>query len=165
MAATQTEQTGARAIFPCLDEPSLKASWELSIIRDNRYFESCYSNTPLISTTSYRDIEWSIDKFEQSVKIPSYLISFVVSNFKKIEKKSPKYGVTVQIAAKQENIVNGDGDSALDLAAEIIDFYSDYFNIPYPAPKFSNMKIYKLFQKSIKFMNNLFKFKLPCLIM
>lgn len=153
MASTQMEPADARRAFPCMDEPNFKASWQLTMIRDSRNFESSYFNSPLISTTPHSDQNWSVDKFEQSAKMSSYLVAFVVSNLKKIEKKSPKYGVTIEVVGKPESIDNGDGEFALNEAAEIIDYYSDYFNIPYPNAKSSKIfflnKILNLFDITI----------------
>lgn len=71
----------------------------------------------------------------------TYLVAFVVSNFELIEKKSPKYGVDIGVAARQLAIRDGEGDFALDEAAKIIDFYSDYFNVSYPTPKSTQVAI------------------------
>lgn len=94
----------------------------------NVFFLVCYLSDP----------EWSVDKFEVSVKMSTYLVAYIVSNFKKISMKSPKYGVEIEVAGRPEAIDNGEGDFALKEAAEIIDYYSDYFNISYPLQKSCN---------------------------
>jgi aminopeptidase N len=66
----------------------------------------------------------------------SYLVAFIVSNFKTIQKISSK-NVLVEVAAKPEPINNGDGEFSLNEASEIIDYFSDYFDVPYPLEKSS----------------------------
>jgi len=104
--------------------------------RHNKNYKYTYFNTPLErSNKDPINPEWSIDSFSESVKMSSYLVAFVVSNFEMIEKKSPKYGVDISVAGRPEAIANGDGDYALGQAAEIIDFFSDYFDTKYPIEK------------------------------
>ena len=67
----------------------------------------------------------------------TYLVAYVVSNFNKKSMKSPKYNVDIEVAGRAEAINNGEGDFALSEAAEIIDYYSDYFQIEYPLNKSS----------------------------
>ena len=67
----------------------------------------------------------------------SYLVAFIVSNFDRVKKISPKYGVEIEVAARPDAIRNGDSDFALDLATDVIDFFSDYYNISYALKKSS----------------------------
>lgn len=67
----------------------------------------------------------------------TYLIAFVVADFKKIQTFSPKHKVLIEVAARPQAIDNHEGDFALEEAANIIDFFSDYFGTKYPLPKSS----------------------------
>ena len=69
----------------------------------------------------------------------TYLVAFVVSKFEKINGTTPK-GVLVEVAARPEAILNGEGDYALKEAMTIIDFFADYFNVSYPLKKSSKLK-------------------------
>ena len=71
----------------------------------------------------------------------TYLVAFVVSNFKSIRKLSPKYKVLMEVVGRAEAIDNGEGTFALDEVASIIDFYSDYFQVKYPMAKSSRLLI------------------------
>ena len=66
----------------------------------------------------------------------TYLVAFVISNFESVPKYSNK-SVLIEVAGRPEAIRNGEGDYALDEAAQIIDFFADYFNISYPLDKSS----------------------------
>lgn len=137
MASTHFEPTDARRAFPCFDEPALKAEWQLTVIRHKTFSESLF-NTPLISSQPYaQDKDWIVDRFEKSVKMSTYLVAFVVSNLEKITQQSPRFNVTIEVYARPEAIQANEGDFGLKEAAEIIDYFSEYFNVPYPLKKSS----------------------------
>ena len=66
----------------------------------------------------------------------TYLVAFVISDFKKIEKTSAT-GVKIEVAAKPHSIDAGEGDFSLGEAAQYIDFFADYFDLAYPLEKSS----------------------------
>ena len=78
-----------------------------------------------------------IDYFEKTVSMSTYLVAYVISNFKSIKRNSDKHGIEVEVAARPEPIINGDGMYALDQAAQILDFFTDYFEVKYPLKKSS----------------------------
>jgi aminopeptidase N len=67
----------------------------------------------------------------------TYLVAYVISEFKTIKKKSKKYNIEVEVAARLEAVENGDCDYALEQSTKIIDYFSDYFGINYPISKSS----------------------------
>ena len=79
---------------------------------------------------------WIVETFKETPPMSTYLVAFVVSDFKQISKKSTK-GVDVEVYAKPQSIDNDEGKFSLDEATKLIDFFSDYFEIRYPIPKTS----------------------------
>ena len=71
----------------------------------------------------------------------SYLVAFVVSNFKVINMNSSKYNTLIEISAKPESIERGDGDFALKEAGLILDYFGDIFDMVYPLKKLTNIAI------------------------
>uniref|UniRef100_A0A803Y759 Aminopeptidase n=1 Tax=Meleagris gallopavo TaxID=9103 RepID=A0A803Y759_MELGA len=73
------------------------------------------------------------DHFDTSVKMSTYLVAFIVSDFKSISKVT-NHGVKVISVYTVPEKIN-QAHYALDAAVKLLDFYEDYFSIPYPLPK------------------------------
>lgn len=127
--ATQFESHHAREVFPCIDEPAAKATFDLSLTTDINL--TVLSNMPVKSQTTNED--HLISSFETTPRMSTYLLAFAIGELQKKTAKT-KSGVDVSIYA---TIVQpGDSlDFALDIATRAIDFYDDYFGTPYPLPK------------------------------
>lgn len=128
LATTQFEPTSARRAFPCLDEPEMKAVFEISIIVNTKYH--ALSNMPVREKKSLPGK--TLYSFQPTVKMSSYLIAFIISDFESISKKT-KNGILVSVYTPpgKTHLAR----YALDAAVGMLDYYQSAYGIEFPLPK------------------------------
>lgn len=128
LIATQFESHHAREAFPCIDEPEAKATFSLTLTTPKG--ETVLSNTPVKrQKTSGKS---TVTQFEPTPLMSSYLLAFVFGELKYLEKKT-KSGIKVRTYATPANTKHT--EFALDIAVKCLEFYNEYFGIPYPLEK------------------------------
>jgi len=130
--ATQFESHYARKCFPCVDEPSAKATFDLSITVNSPDVQTVLSNMPGEQVNH----TW---RFQTTPKMSTYLLAFVGGNFVSKSDRT-KRGVKVNVYATPAQ-PTGLLDYALDTAVKSVEFYEDYFGIDYPLPKLDNVAL------------------------
>jgi aminopeptidase N len=129
LLATQFESHHAREVFPCIDEPEAKATFDLTLLTPDKN-ETILANTPVNKQeTKNHMLETS---FETTPVMSTYLLAFVVGELGFIEAKTST-GTTVRAYATPDNVAHL--KFALDVAVKCLEFYEDYFGIPYPLAK------------------------------
>ncbi|TSM85984.1 Endoplasmic reticulum aminopeptidase 2 [Bagarius yarrelli] len=129
LASTHFEPTSARMAFPCFDEPVFKANYSVRIRRGASHI--ALSNMPIEQTVK-KDGGLFEDWFETSVRMSSYLVAFIVCDFKSVRGRTTT-GVDVSVYAAPHKLHQT--HYALEAAIRILEFYETYFNIYYPLPK------------------------------
>lgn len=125
---TQFESHHAREVFPCIDEPEAKATFDLSLTTAKD--ETVLSNTPIKSEKKAGSSKTTV--FEQTPIMSSYLLAFVVGSMK-YKDATTKAGVIIRAYATPAKV--DEVDFGLETAVKCLEFYDDYFGIPYPLPK------------------------------
>jgi puromycin-sensitive aminopeptidase len=128
LIATQFESHHAREAFPCIDEPEAKATFDLTLTTPAG--ETVISNTPVKKQSTEGTVTTST--FETTPKMSTYLLAFVYGDMSYTEAKT-KDGTVVRCYATPDNVQYT--DFALDCAVQTLEFYNEYFDIPYPLAK------------------------------
>ena len=135
VATTQFESTYARWSFPCWDEPAIKATFKVTLVAPKDTL--ALSNMPPVSESNREDGK-QVVIFDESPLMSTYLLAFIIGNFDYVE-TTTKTGVKVRVytaPGKKEQ-----GLFALDIGARSLDYYTEYFNTPYPLPKLDLVSI------------------------
>src|SRR5258708_4114782 len=93
-AVTQFEPTDARRAYPSFDEPALKATYDVALVVDAA--DTAISNTNIISDTPGPVAGKHTLRFATTPKMSTYLVAFLVGDFKCTEGKSD--GVPIRLA-------------------------------------------------------------------
>ncbi|HVP62861.1 MAG TPA: M1 family metallopeptidase [Myxococcaceae bacterium] len=136
-AFTQFEQTDARRAFPCVDEPSAKIPWELTLRVPAGL--TAVSNTSVASETPAGEGTKEV-RFRQTRPLPSYLVAFGVGPFE-MENARPagRRRVPVRIVAPRGRA--HEGAWAARVTPEILEALEEYFGIDYPYEKLDVLAI------------------------
>ncbi|KAJ8960570.1 hypothetical protein NQ318_013859 [Aromia moschata] len=78
LVATQFEPTSARRAFPCFDEPSFKATFDVFVTHPNEY--DVLANMPELRHISLTNNQTKV-QFKTTPKMSTYLVALVVSKF------------------------------------------------------------------------------------
>jgi aminopeptidase N len=130
MASTQFQATDARRAFLCWDEPAVKATFSLTLTVP--VCLTALSNTPEVSVARLPLGKQKTVVFKRTLKMSTYLLAWAVGEFEYIS------GITKQnvlVRCITPPGLSAQGDFALRVAIRALEFYNDYFKIPFPLPK------------------------------
>jgi len=129
LLATQFESHHAREVFPCIDEPEAKATFD--VILTTEQGTTVLGNMPVKSQKVENDL--LVTTFDTTPRMSSYLLAWVTGDLQR-KTAVTKNGVEVNIWATPAQPLES-LDFALDIATRTIDFFDRYFDTPYPLPK------------------------------
>jgi aminopeptidase N len=133
MLGTQFEATDARRFFPCWDEPAFRSRFQLTVVIPENWL--AVSNMPIESekkVTGGKEV-----RFAATPLMSSYLNVFVAGELDLIESRSGPTQIRV-IATKGKAEL---GRYALEATTQILQYYNDYFGVPYPLPKLDQIAL------------------------
>jgi puromycin-sensitive aminopeptidase len=129
LLATQFESHHAREVFPCIDEPEAKATFDMSLVTNKG--ETVLGNTPIIKQEE-KDAKLHTT-FATTPIMSTYLLAFITGKLDYLESKTSDGKTVVRTYATPENVAFT--DFALECAVKTLEFFNEYFAIPYPLEK------------------------------
>lgn len=136
IATTQFESTDARRAFPCFDEPEYKSVFSVSLIIKKDLF--CVSNASIKNVEENHTKQLKKIDFENTIPMSTYLVAFIVGPFEASK--------AINVGGTDLRIIfpKGKGhlcDFALELGKYSLEYFSDYYKIPYPGDKLDMIAI------------------------
>ncbi len=122
-AVSQFEPTDARRAYPCFDEPALKATYDITMVVDSG--DTAISNANMISDKAGPVAGKHTLRFATTPKMSTYLVAFLVGDFKCTEGKSD--GVPIRACATPDKV--GLTKFAVESAKYVLHYYDTYFGL------------------------------------
>jgi len=132
---TQFESHYAREMFPCIDEPEAKATFDITVTTETGV--TVLGNMPVIA--QHEQDNTLTTTFDTTPRMSTYLVALVIGDMQE-KSATTKDGVVVSVWATRAQSANS-LDFALEHAVKCIEFYNDYFGVPYPLPKSDNVAV------------------------
>ncbi len=127
----------ARTVFPCFDQPDLKASFQLTLTVPRSW--QALTNATLqdsVVTGERKTIH-----FQRSDLIPTYLFSFVAGKFTPVSRTLDGRAMTLFHRETDSSKIRLSLDPVFSLHADALRFLEAYTQIPYPFQKFDFVAI------------------------
>jgi puromycin-sensitive aminopeptidase len=143
---TQCEETDARGIFPCWDEPTFKATFAWNVTTDAEM--TVLANGPLSSVEDGPNPELSTQhsalstsktwRFKATKPMSSYLVALVIGDVAGTDvEKVAGTPISVWGMKGKEQM----GDFAHRFTAELLPWYEEYFGVPYHFDKYDQVAV------------------------
>jgi aminopeptidase N len=124
----------ARRVFPCWDEPSFRATFQLSVktLKKN----TAVSNMPAVAEQAFGD-DQKIVTFGRTPPMASYLVALVCGKLEWVEDQVAGVRLRVLTTPGKKQFA----EFALDSTKKLLEYYNDYFGIAYPLPKLDQIAL------------------------
>nr|AAD31183.1 aminopeptidase N 1 [Lymantria dispar] len=134
MASTQFQATAARFAFPCYDEPSFKATFDVTIRRPVAY-QSWFCTVLLRTDTPAAAPLYRDDVYHTTPVMSTYLLALIVAEYGSITVNNVNGQLAYEVIARPGAIDAGQGQYALEVGQDLLnqmslhtnyDFYSQH---------------------------------------
>lgn len=122
----------ARTVFPCFDQPDLKATFQLTLTIPQSW--NAVSNAPLRDSSQAGAVKTI--RFEPSDTISTYLFSFVAGKFKKLHNEQGEQSMTFYHRETDTSKIRLSLNPIFRIHQNALEFMQEYTSIPYPFKKF-----------------------------
>ena len=123
----------ANRLFPCFDQPDLRASYELMVTAPEDW--RIVSNTPIIASVRVGDRMRHL--FRDSQRFSTYLFALAGGPFAVFEDARAR--VPSRVFTTRSMAQYADVENIFEVTRQGMDFYEGYFDIPYPFGKYDQI--------------------------
>jgi len=123
----------ARTLFPCIDQPGLKAVFRLKLSIPGQW--QAVANSPLLSEDTLNP-ERTILLFHETPPLPAYLFAFAAGRFDTISFNGKKHSAVLYHRENDANKIRNNAPEIFRLADSSLHFMEQYTGIAYPFPKY-----------------------------
>ena len=135
---TQFESHHAREVFPCIDEPEAKAIFDLTLVTEPDV--TVLSNAPILKSKIHPQAGGlKSTTFQTTPRMSTYLLAWVIGDLHH-ESATTKNGTEVRVYGTKAQPVET-FTYPLARAVDLIEFYEDYFGVPYPLAKCDHVAV------------------------
>ncbi|CAF3368451.1 unnamed protein product [Rotaria socialis] len=152
---TQMSPTHCRRVFPCFDEPSLRATFDLTL--DIPRHMQALSNMPqLYAQDNLLNSGTKRIRFQQTPSMPTFLLCFVIGEFdmiqaEPVERLKKDSGLSpIELTAYTLPGRKHEATFALNCAHKALHYYADLFQIDYPMSKLDLVAVPDLFYPAME---------------
>ncbi|XP_061879642.1 aminopeptidase N-like [Entelurus aequoreus] len=135
LASTNLQPTAARRVFPCFDEPQMKAVFHVTIV--HRRTMTALGNAEVSGADILDDDDWMETRFYPTPKMSTYLLAFTVSEL--TSSPAAHERVKIQIFARPE--ARRATVYAANITGLILKFYEKHFQINYLQKKLDQVAL------------------------
>ncbi len=132
---TQGEDEENRYWFPSYDYPNDRATSEMIVTVPQKY--TAISNGTLVETKEKKTKGARTFHWKQDIPHPNYLTSLVVGEFALTREKVDGIELEYYVPKGREE----DAKRSFENTSKMIQFFSDYFGIKYPYPKYAQVVV------------------------
>ncbi|MFZ1853945.1 MAG: aminopeptidase N [Candidatus Nanopelagicales bacterium] len=135
---TQFEPADARRVFACFEQPSLKATWQLTVTAPNHW--EVVSNSPTPTPTAPEE-GLNRFEFEPTPSISTYITAIVAGPYHVVrdEYSGPHGTYPLGIFCRNSMAEHLDAEDIFTLTKQGFAFYEDAFATPYPFAKYDQL--------------------------
>ena len=127
----------ARTLFPCFDQPDLKAVFTLTLVAPSGW--TVMANAPVLDSTAMGDsCRW---RFRPSDRISTYLFSFVAGKWSSAQRVVDGRPMRFLYRETDSSKIRGSLDSIFRIEGQALRFMEQYTGIRYPFQKFDFVAI------------------------
>lgn len=134
MFGTQCEVPDARRILPCWDEPAFKATFQSTLVIPEHFVAT--TNMPVLHEKLLGDGRKEV-RFGKTPLMSTYLLAYFGGELEILE--AIHNGVRLRILTTEGKSQNG--AYALEVTKEVMDYFTDYFGLPYPLPQLDQVAV------------------------